>query len=149
MVVNSGHQLVAATQESYPSPRQLVVRHKKRWSASSLSSHFLIHFGYISLTLQLYLNSDGDFLLDYRRRLKIISPFFAYHIQTSSISRQLNVYPVIPCYSQIFRLCLDGKVEAVKTWFKNGWALPSVTNQHGENLLHVSRSFPQWLLENY
>jgi hypothetical protein len=105
-------------------------------SLKNLLSHF-IDFGYISLTRQIYLDSDGDFLSDHRRRLRIICPLAAYHIQTSSLSRRLNVYPIIPCQSKIFGLRLDGNVEAVKTWFKNGWVVPSVTNQHGENLLLV------------
>ena len=107
--------------------------------------YLLIDFGYISLTRQVYLDSGQGLLLsDHRMRLKIVSPVARYHFQTSSLCRQLNVYPIIPCQSPIFKLCLEGNIDAVKIWFINRWISPTVTNQHGENLLHVSDSSP-WI----
>jgi hypothetical protein len=107
------------------------------WLKALLQS-FNIELSYLSLTRHLYLDSSDDALFDNRRRLKVITPFLAYHFQTSSLLRQLNYHPIIPCHSKIFKYCMDGDLEMMRLWFKNGWALPTFTNQHGENLLHVS-----------
>ena len=65
-------------------------------------------------------------------------PVFSFQLRITSLPRSITYTPIAPCQSQIFKFCLDGNIEMVKIWFKNSWASPSVVNQHGENLLHVS-----------
>ncbi len=92
---------------------------------------------YTSSNHRLYLPEES-LLINVKRRLRVILPIFSFQIQSSSLPRTISSYPIVPCKSPIFDLCVDGNIDAVKVLLKEGSVSPFVVNQHGENLLHVS-----------
>lgn len=107
-----------------------------RWR--DLLRYYIFSLTYTSTTHQLYQNTEQVFLANIKRRLKVVLPIAAFQLQTASLPVSVILYPIIPCKSQIFKLCSTGNVEIVRTWLDTRRESPFVVNQHGENLLHVS-----------
>lgn len=125
--------------DSFSAIENLITRLGLRLPTSlrNILSYCRLSMSYASATEELYLNFEPTVLSNLKRRLRIALPFRAFQIQTSSFPLSLYVYPVVPCQSPMFKLCLDGNIDMVKLWLKNSWESPFVVNQHGENLLHV------------
>ncbi len=99
---------------------------------------YLFGVTYTSSNNRLYLNPKGSLRSNVKRRLRVLFPILSFQVQISSPPWSLTSYPIVPCQSEIFKLCSDGNTNAVKLYFeKNSWTSPFVVNQHGENLLHV------------
>lgn len=112
---------------------------------------YLFGVMYTSVTFPSYrltLHPEDPLYSNIKRRLKFTLPLASFQIQTSSIPWSLSFYPIAPCRSQIFTLCADGDIKAVKVWLKNSWVSPFIVNQHGENLLHVGSSKEVPLVES-
>lgn len=110
---------------------------------SSLSSSwrkffeaYIFSIMYTSSNHRLYLPEES-LLVNVRRRLRVILPIFSFQIQSSSLPRTISSYPIVPCQSHVFSLCVDGNIDVIKVFFKEALASPFAVNQHGENLLHV------------
>jgi hypothetical protein len=93
---------------------------------------------YKSSTHHLYLDEELTGFQNITRRLRLYLPAFAFQIQTISWPRSVTYCPVVPCESQIFKLCRNGDIDMAKMCFMNSLASPFVVDRHGENLLHVS-----------
>jgi hypothetical protein len=103
--------------------------------------YYLFGVTYTSSNNRLYLDPEGSLRSNVKRRLRILFPILSFQVQISSPPWSLTSYPIVPCQSEIFKLCSDGNINAVKLYFeKNSWTSPFVVNQHGENLLHVRAS---------
>lgn len=78
-------------------------------------------------------------LINIKRRIRVALPVFSFQIQTTSLPPSITAYPIVPCLSHIFNLCLDGELDSVRTLLECSLASSFAVNPHGENLLHVSR----------
>lgn len=106
----------------------------------NIFQYYLVGITYTSTTERLYLSHGDGFLSNFKRRLKLVSPILSFQIQTMNLPRTLKYFPIMPCNSDIFKLSLEGNIEGVRLLLKSGVS-PFVVNQHGENLLHVSKLF--------
>ena len=99
---------------------------------------YIFGLTYTSTNHRLYLNIEDGLLTNVKRRMRFILPSFSFQIQTSSLPLSLTAYPIVPCRSEIFDLCVEGNISTVKLLFEKSLASPFAVNQHGENLLHAS-----------
>jgi hypothetical protein len=107
----------------------------KQWD--NRFKRYVFGLTYSSATHHLYLDDAPTTVQNIKRSFRFQFPVFTFQLQTASFTRSLTYNPIVPCQSDIFRLCLDGNIEMVKIWLKGRRTSPFVVNQHGENLLHV------------
>ena len=75
----------------------------------------------------------------FKTRIEVLLPLLAFQIQLLRRPWSLTAYSVVHCQSEIFALCLEGNLKRVQSMIDKSRISPFVVNQHGENLLHVSK----------